>query len=565
MVFGVIVAVLSQFSASAGEPPRSENAVARVNVGPTNVDWMPTVDYERLTLVVVGPEGFMNRQELAADQTPSLGLVKADGERLPDGIYRYELRLLPRTKGESSRTAAKTMQRGTFLVRAGSFVVPSRPGAKAASPSTASALSKAHSLAAQDSVIPGNLIVEGNACIGPNCTSTDAGTPLTLKGPTPSIFFHDVNADSPGVPARYWQLEANENYPEYYPFDVFFLQDATAEVIPFSVQGGAPDDALVVGSNGYLGIGTALPLQALHVVKATNPTLRLEQPVSPGPARIWDIGANNTELFVKDVTNSSSVPFRIKAGTPGDSLVVNSTGYVGIGTSSPGTKLHLFDNAANVYTILTVQNTGSGVNSVGTFRAQSDTAFMQLQAHGSGRTVSRFGQPLASWSELIQSTGNGLIIGTQNATPVILGTNNTNRLQIDGSTGAVTISGNLTVTGTKNFAVADPADARRALYYTALEGPEAGTYFRGTAKTTKGEAVIELPGYFARLTEPERLTVQLTPLGSWGQLYVVEKTPSRLIVRVSPGSADLEFDYLVQGVRKGYLDYQVQRPNTLPQ
>jgi hypothetical protein len=166
---------------------------------------------------------------------------------------------------------------------------------------------------------------------------------------------------------------------------------------------------------------------------------------------------------------------------------------------------------------------------------------------------------------MVQDIGNGLLIGTQNATPIILGTNNTNRLQIDGSTGAVTVSGNLTVTGTKNFAVVDPADARRAIYYTALEGPEAGTYFRGTARTTQGEAVIELPDYFARLTEPERLTVQLTPLGSWGQLYVAEKTPSRLVVRLTPGSTDLEFDYLVQGVRKGYLDYQVQRPNTLPQ
>src|SRR6185295_15042675 len=39
--------------------------------------------------------------------------------------------------------------------------------------------------------------------------------------------------------------------------------------------------------------------------------------------------------------------------------------------------------------------------------------------------------------------GNGLAIGTQNSTPIIMGTNNTNRLHIDGSTGAVTIAGNV--------------------------------------------------------------------------------------------------------------------------
>jgi hypothetical protein len=59
--------------------------------------------------------------------------------------------------------------------------------------------------------------------------------------------------------------------------------------------------------------------------------------------------------------------------------------------------------------------------------------------------------------------------------------------------------------------------------------------------------------------------VQLTPVGSWGQLYVAEKSPSRLVVRLPPGGTDLEFDYFVQGVRKGYLNYQVERPNVLPE
>jgi hypothetical protein len=247
-----------------------------------------------------------------------------------------------------------------------------------------------------------------------------------------------------------------------------------------------------------------------------------------------------------------------------DTVFITSTGNVGIGTNSPVDKFHIF-NSADVGTVLRVENSNSGVNAQGSFRAQSNTAVVHFRAHGSGRTISRFGVVLGGWSEIVQDIGNGLAIGTQNTTPVILGTNNTNRLQIDGSTGAVTVSGNLTVTGTKNFAVADPGDSHQAIYYAALEGPEAGTYFRGTTRTIQGEAVIELPDYFARLTEPERLTVQLTPLGRWGQLYVAEKTPNRLVVRLPPGSDDLEFDYFLQGVRKGYLDYQVRRPNTLPE
>lgn len=159
---------------------------------------------------------------------------------------------------------------------------------------------------------------------------------------------------------------------------------------------------------------------------------------------------------------------------------------------------------------------------------------------------------------------SGLAIGTSGATPLILGTNSVNRLQIDGSTGAVTVSGNFTVTGVKNFAMPDPADASKAIYYTSLEGPEAGTYYRGTAKTVNGEITIKLPGYFTRITESERMTVQLTPIGAYGQIYVARRSPDQIVVKAAKGAEDVEFDYFVQGVRKGYLDYQAVRENNLP-
>src|SRR5205085_9318317 len=123
---------------------------------------------------------------------------------------------------------------------------------------------------------------------------------------------------------------------------------------------------------------------------------------------------------------------------------------------------------------------------------------------------------------------------------------------------------NFTVTGTKNFAMADPADSSKAIYYAALEGPEAGTYYRGTAKTVNGKVVIQLPGYFSRITETERMTVQLTPVGAYGQVFVAERSPEQIVIKTAKGSDDVEFDYFVQGVRKGYLDYKVERSNDLP-
>jgi hypothetical protein len=331
------------------------------------------------------------------------------------------------------------------------------------------------------------------------------------------------------------------------------------------------DDDLVVQGNACIGescddTDNDYPVLKL---KGSQPNILFDDIALPeGPpssGHDWALFINPFDAAQFSIVDFEGqlVPFSIMGGAPDNSLVVDASGKIGIGTSAPATKLHLLENT-NVSTVLQVENTNSGVNAGANFRAQSDTTVVHFRAHGSGRTISRFGVVLGGWSEIVQDIGNGLAIGTQTDKPIILGTNNTNRLQI-GGTGGVTVNGNFTVTGgTKNFAVVDPEDAHQAIYYAALEGPEAGTYFRGTARTSRGEAVIELPDYFARLTEPERLTVQLTPLGTWGQLYVADKTPSRLVVRVPPGSTDVEFDYLVQGVRKGYLDYQVKRPNTLP-
>lgn len=127
------------------------------------------------------------------------------------------------------------------------------------------------------------------------------------------------------------------------------------------------------------------------------------------------------------------------------------------------------------------------------------------------------------------------------------------------STRARANAGDMSASGAKNFAVTDPADPSRTIYFAALEGPEAGTYLRGNAATAAGEAAIELPDYFAKVTEAEGLTVQLTPVGGWHQLYVAEVSPGHLVVRDAAGGDGVEFSFFVQGVRKGYLDYQVER------
>lgn len=136
-------------------------------------------------------------------------------------------------------------------------------------------------------------------------------------------------------------------------------------------------------------------------------------------------------------------------------------------------------------------------------------------------------------------------------------------LQFERATGRVTIAkdlavgGNLTVQGIKYFVQDHPVDPTKVIAYAALEGPEAGTYIRGTARLTNGEVTIKLPESFRLVTSEQGLTVQVTPLEECNGLYVVEKTPERIVVReLMAGRSNARFDYLVQGIRAGHEGFQ---------
>jgi len=115
-------------------------------------------------------------------------------------------------------------------------------------------------------------------------------------------------------------------------------------------------------------------------------------------------------------------------------------------------------------------------------------------------------------------------------------------------------NGNLGATGTKPFVEPHPTDASKVIRYVALEGPEAGTYFRGRGKFQNGQAVIDVPDSFRMVTDAEGLTVQITPIGAeLTTANVVSASLDQIAVR---SNHDVEFFYLVQGVRKAYKDWQ---------
>jgi hypothetical protein len=120
--------------------------------------------------------------------------------------------------------------------------------------------------------------------------------------------------------------------------------------------------------------------------------------------------------------------------------------------------------------------------------------------------------------------------------------------------GTASVAGN----GAKNFVQNHPYDATRVIVYAAQEGDEVGTYTRGTARLEGGEARVPLGETFKWVTNPDvGLTVYLTPVGSWSQLYVAEKSTTELVVRSAGGDPYAAFDYVVMGLRIGFEEASV--------
>ena len=96
-------------------------------------------------------------------------------------------------------------------------------------------------------------------------------------------------------------------------------------------------------ASGDVGIGTDTPLKTLHMVNNNTPTIRFEQVGGLYGFYIWDIGANETNFFVRDQTGSERLPFRMAPGNATNTLTLKNSS-VGIGTWNPQSALHVIGN-----------------------------------------------------------------------------------------------------------------------------------------------------------------------------------------------------------------------------
>ena len=186
-----------------------------------------------------------------------------------------------------------------------------------------------------DIVHADDVIIQGSLCVGFDCVNGESFgfDTIRLKENSTRIKFEDTSV-SP-FPTNDWQITANDSGSggaSYLAFD-----DITGGRQPFRVTAGAPAASLFVSNIGKVGLRTSAPALDLHINTSDTPAHRFEQNNSGGfTAQTWDIGANEANFFVRDVTGGSRLSFRIRPGAPTSSLDISSDGHVGVGTGSPG-------------------------------------------------------------------------------------------------------------------------------------------------------------------------------------------------------------------------------------
>jgi|GEM_PF-2113359 len=183
-------------------------------------------------------------------------------------------------------------------------------------------------------------------------------------------------------------------------------------------------------NGGNVGIGTTSPTTKLHAYSAGANVI-----YSQGGGIISQLGADGSTLG--NVGTYSNHPFAIITNNS-ERMRIDTSGNVGIGTTSPSSALEIQVDTNNFGGVVST-NRNSGNLAVSGFGANNDVP-------GSGIT---FGLTNSGYSVVpgyanygfvfTEPAANGLLVATSSTDPIILGTNGTPRIMINGADGNVGI------------------------------------------------------------------------------------------------------------------------------
>jgi hypothetical protein len=344
----LLTLLVSTASVGGAAPTVQDDAVA-VTITATRITWRPLVKNAGIQLTISGPDFYLQKK-YGGTARPTFKSTDSAGNPLADGIYVYELQLMPIDDG-GAQPSVDDAERGLApvrgeepLVRVGAFTIAGGyfaiPSVEADDERVSAAVDQPDAVTAPaDVCYNDDLIVDGSLCVGFDCVCGESFgfDTIRLKENNLRIHFEDTST-SASFPTNDWRIVINDSANGGASY--FAVQDVDGGANVFVVEASAGSNALYVDDYGRVGLGTSTPAVELEVRDSDTPSVRLHQDSSGGwTPQTWDLAGNESNFFIRDVTNGSKLPFRIRPNAPSSSIFIDSDGDVGLGTSSPGRQL----------------------------------------------------------------------------------------------------------------------------------------------------------------------------------------------------------------------------------
>ncbi len=348
----VLVAVLAGIAGSAIGAHAAE--IAKPSFDAARVQWDTQAQFDRLVLTVSTPGGKVFRQEIASGQTPEFDLSMVEGA--VDGAYTWELRLIPRIDAEVRNALAEARRQGD---------------------DAAIERLRAEGKVPAERVQSGSFIVKSGSIVASD--AAEKSIKSTKEGIGSVTAADQVIADD------------------------------------LIVQGSACIGLDCVNNESF-GFDTIR-------LKENNTRIKFDDTSSSAgfPANDWQLTANDSasggsnKFSIEDITGAK-VPFTVTAGAPTNSIFVDSTGRVGLRTSTPVLDLHI--STSNTPAMRLEQTSAGGFTAQTWDIAGNEANFFVRDVTGGSRLPFRI-RPGAPTSSIDISASGDVGIGTASPTEAL--------------------------------------------------------------------------------------------------------------------------------------------------